>query len=157
MPTACRLSQTLGVYGPSLSVIAESSVYRVFTESLASQSSRVERFSHQRIFSAERHGKRFERFAPARWLGSVTKCWSFKRRPLSTWSLPISQRLKPQSSMPARFCISPSSSAAQRICRSLRTRDRRASVRVPSSKQERVGSHPTPNDSFKRTCLRHAA
>jgi len=69
---------------PSLSVIAESSVYRVFTKSLASQSSRVERFSHQRIFSAERHGKRFERFAPARSRASITKFWSFKFRPLST-------------------------------------------------------------------------
>jgi len=38
----------------SLLVIAESSVYRVFTESLASQSSRVERFSRQCIFSASR-------------------------------------------------------------------------------------------------------
>jgi len=68
----------------SHSVISESSVYRVFTESLASQSSRVERFSHQLAFPAGRHGKRSERFALARWLGSFTKCWPFKRRPLST-------------------------------------------------------------------------
>ena len=42
----------------SHSIIAESPVYRVFSESLALQSSRVEHFSHQRTFSAERHGKR---------------------------------------------------------------------------------------------------
>jgi len=42
----------------SRSVITESSGHRAFTKSLASQSSRVERFSHQRTFSAERHGKR---------------------------------------------------------------------------------------------------
>jgi len=47
-------------------VITESSGYRTLTESLASQNSRVERFSHQHIFSAERHGKRSERFAPVR-------------------------------------------------------------------------------------------
>jgi len=72
-------------------------------------------------------------------------------------SLPVSQRLKPQLSMSERFCISPSSLAAPCICRSLRTRGRRASVRVSPSKQEQVGSHQPPNHSFKRTCLRQAA
>ena len=71
--------------------------------------------------------------------------------------LPASQRLKPQSSMPERFCTSPFASVAQRVYHSLSTQGRRTSVRVPSSKQERVGSRPTPNPSFKRTCLRHAA
>jgi len=70
--------------GSSQSVIVESLGYRAFTKSLASQSSRVERFSHQRIFSAERHGKLFERFAPARSRAPITKFWSFKFRPLST-------------------------------------------------------------------------
>jgi hypothetical protein len=71
--------------------------------------------------------------------------------------LPVSQRLKPQLSMPARFCTHPFASAAQRVCRSLSTQGRRASVRISSAKQERVGSHQPPNPSFKRTCLRHAA
>jgi len=68
----------------SHSVIAESPVYRVFSESLASQSSRVEHFSHQPAFSAGRHGKRSERFAPARSRASIMKFWSSKFRPLST-------------------------------------------------------------------------
>jgi len=71
--------------------------------------------------------------------------------------LPVPQRLKPQSSMFERFCTSLFASVAQRVCRSLRTRGRRASSRVSSSKQEQVGSHQPPNPSFKRTCLRHAA
>ena len=68
----------------SHSIIAESPVYRVFSESLALQSSRVKHFSHQRTFSAERHGKRYERFAPARLRAPITKFWSFKFRLLST-------------------------------------------------------------------------
>ena len=65
-------------------VITEISVYRVFRESLASQSSRVERFSHQLAFSSKRHGKRSERFAPAGWPASITKFQPFKCWPLST-------------------------------------------------------------------------
>jgi len=64
---------------------------------------------------------------------------------------PVSQRLKPQSSMSERFCTSSLSSDARRICLSLSTQGRRASVRASSSKQERVGSHQPPNHSFKRT------
>jgi len=71
--------------------------------------------------------------------------------------LPVSQRLKPQLSMPARFCTSPFASAAQHICRSLGSRGRRASVRISPLKQEHVGSRQPPNPSFKRTCLRQAA
>ena len=71
--------------------------------------------------------------------------------------LPVSQRLKPQSSMPARFCSVPSASAAQPICRSLRTQGLRASAHASPSKQEPVGSHQPPNHSFKRTCLRQSA
>jgi len=71
----------------SCSVITESSGHRAFTKSLASQSSRVERFSRQRIFSARRaHGKRSERFAPRRRdreLRSRSLGLS-ERRPLST-------------------------------------------------------------------------
>ena len=71
--------------------------------------------------------------------------------------LPVSQRLKPQSSMLARFCTSPFASAAQRVCRSLRTQGRHASVHTSSAEQERVGSHQPPNPSIKRTGLRPAA
>jgi len=71
--------------------------------------------------------------------------------------LPVSRRLKPQSSMPERFCTSPFASATQRVCRSLGTQSRRASSRVPSSKQERIGSQQPPNPSFKRTRLRRSA
>jgi len=70
--------------GSSRSIIVESSGYRTLTESLASQSSRVEHFSHQRTLSAERHGKRSERFAPVRSRAPITKFWSFKFRLLST-------------------------------------------------------------------------
>jgi hypothetical protein len=70
---------------------------------------------------------------------------------------PVSQRLKPQSSMPERFCTSPFASAAQRICRSLGSQGRCTSSRVSSSKQERVGSQQPPNPSFKRTRLRRSA
>jgi len=71
--------------------------------------------------------------------------------------LPVSQCLKPQSSMPKRFCTSSFASAAQHICRSLGSQGRRTSSRFSSSKQGRVGSQQPPNPSFKRTCLRHAA
>jgi len=71
--------------------------------------------------------------------------------------LPVSRRLKPQSSMPERFCTSPFASATQRVCSSLGTQSRRASSRVSSSKQERVGSQQPPNPSFKRTRLRRSA
>jgi len=71
--------------------------------------------------------------------------------------LPVSQRLKPQSSMPERFCTSPFASAAQHICRSLGSQGRRASSRFSSSKRERLGSQQPPNPSFKRTCLRQSA
>jgi len=71
--------------------------------------------------------------------------------------LPVSQRLKPQSSTPVRFCSSPFASAAQHICRSLRTQGRRASSCVSPSKQECVSSQQTPNPSFKRTRLRRSA
>ena len=65
--------------------------------------------------------------------------------------LPVSQRLKPQSSMIERFCTSHFSSATQRVCRSLSARGRRTPSRVSLLKQERVGSQQTPNPSFKRT------
>jgi hypothetical protein len=71
--------------------------------------------------------------------------------------VPVSQRLKPQSSMPARFCTSSFPSAAQRVCHSLSRQGRRTSSHVSSSKQERVGSHQPPNPSFKRTRLRRSA
>jgi len=71
--------------------------------------------------------------------------------------LPISQRLKPQSSMPERFCTIPLFSATRRICHSLSTQGRRTSVPVSLSRQERVGSHQPPNPSFKRTRLRRSA
>jgi len=70
--------------------------------------------------------------------------------------LPVSQRLKPQSSMFERFCTSPLFSATRRICHSLSAQGR-ASPDASSSKQERVGSHQTPNPSFKRTRLRRSA
>jgi len=70
---------------------------------------------------------------------------------------PVSQRLKPQSCMSERFCTYPLFSSARRICHSLSTQGRRASVRASPSKQEPVGSQQTPNPSFKRTCLRQAA
>jgi len=71
--------------------------------------------------------------------------------------LPVSQRLKPQSSMPERFCTSPFTSAGQRVYRSLGSQGRRASSRASSSKQGRVGSQQPPNHSFKRTRLRRSA
>jgi len=71
--------------------------------------------------------------------------------------LPVSQRLEPQSSMPERFCTSPFSSAAQRVCRSLGSQGWRASAHVSSSRRERVGSQQPPNPSFKRTRLRRSA
>jgi len=71
--------------------------------------------------------------------------------------LRVSQRLKPQSSMPERFRASPFASAAPRICRSLRSQGRRTSSRVSSLKQECVGSQQPPNPSFKRTRLRRSA
>jgi len=71
--------------------------------------------------------------------------------------LPVSQRLKPQSSMPARFCSGPFASAVQRICRSLSTQGWCAPAHASPSKQEHVGSHQPPNHSFKRTGLRPAA
>ena len=71
--------------------------------------------------------------------------------------LPVSRRLKPQSSMPERFCTSPFASVAQRVCRSLGSQGRRVSSRVSSFKQGRVGSQQPPNPSFKRTCLRQSA
>ena len=71
--------------------------------------------------------------------------------------LPTSQPLKPQSSMPERFCISPFAPAAQHIYRSLGSQGRRTSSRFSSSKQERVGSQQPPNPSFKRTRLRRSA
>ena len=61
---------------------------------------------------------------------------------------PASQPLKPQSSMPERFCTSPFASAAQHICRSLGSQGRRTSSRFSSSKQERVGSQQPPNPSL---------
>ena len=71
--------------------------------------------------------------------------------------LPVSQRLKPQSSMPVRFCTSPFASVAQRVCRSLGSQGRHTSSRVSSSKQELVSSQQPPNPSFKRTRLRRSA
>jgi len=71
--------------------------------------------------------------------------------------LPVSQRLKPQSSMPERFCTSPFASLPQRVCRSLGSQGRHTSSRLVSSKQERVGSQQPPNPSFKRTRLRRSA
>jgi len=65
--------------------------------------------------------------------------------------LPVSQRLKPQSSMSERFCTSPFVSSAQRVCRSLGSQGRCASLRVSSSQQGCVGSQQPPNPSFKRT------
>ena len=73
-----------------------------------------------------------------------------------TW-LPASQRLKPQSSMSARFCTGPFASAAKRVCLSLHTQGRRSAMCVSPSKQERLGSHQPPNPSFKRTRLRRSA
>ena len=104
------------------------------------------------------HGKRSERFALARSRASISKLGSFKAPTFEHFRrLPISQRLKPQSSMPERFWISPFASAAQRICRSFRTQGWRASAHAPASKQEHVGSHQPPNPSFKRTRLRRSA
>jgi len=71
--------------------------------------------------------------------------------------VPVSQRLKPQSSMPKRFRTSPFASAAQRIYRSLSAQGRRTSSSVSPSRQEHAGSHQPPNPSFKRTRLRRAA
>jgi len=71
--------------------------------------------------------------------------------------VPVSQRLKPQSSMPERFCTSPFSSAAQFICRSSSMQGQRTSSSVSPSRQEHVGSHQPPNPSFKRTRLRRSA
>ena len=71
--------------------------------------------------------------------------------------LPVSQRLKPQSSMSERFCTSSFASAAQRVCCSLGSQGRHTSSRISSSKQGRVGSQQPPNHSFKRTCLRQSA
>jgi len=65
--------------------------------------------------------------------------------------LPASQRLKPQSSMPEQFCVSPFASAAQYICRSLGSQGRRVSSRVSSFKEGCVCSQQPPNPSFKRT------
>jgi len=104
------------------------------------------------------HGKRPERFAPARSRASITRFGSFRAPTFEHFRrLPISQRLKPQSSMPERFCISPFASAAQHICRPLSAQGRRTFAPISSSKQERAGSPQTPNPSFKRTCLRQAA
>jgi len=104
------------------------------------------------------HGKRPERFAPARSRASITKSRPFRAPTFEHFRrLPIPQRLKPQSSMPERFCINPFASTAQRVCRSLGTRGQRASVCTSSSKKERVGSYQTPNHSFKRTRLRRSA
>ena len=71
--------------------------------------------------------------------------------------LPVSQRLKPQSSMPARFCTSPFASSCAARLPFVGVHAQRAPLRISSSKQERVGSHQPPNPSFKRTCLRQAA
>ena len=71
--------------------------------------------------------------------------------------LPVSQRLKPQSSMPVRFRTNLSASVAQHVCRSFGAQGRRTAVPVSSSKQERAGSHQPPNPSFKRTRLRRSA
>ena len=71
--------------------------------------------------------------------------------------LPVSQRLKPKSSMPERFCISPFAPAAQRVCHLLGSQGRCTSSHVSSLKQERVGSQQPPNPSFKRTRLRRSA
>jgi len=81
----------------------------------------------------------------------------FKRRSLRTSWLPVSQRLKPQSSMPARFRTSPFASASAASLPCVGSQGQRASMRVASSKQKRAGSQQTPNPSFKRTCLRQAA
>jgi len=99
------------------------------------------------------------------WACHASKTTSFGRAGLAVQAslsehfmrLPVSQRLKPQSRMPARFCSGPFASAAQRICRSLRTQGWRASTHASPSKQEHVGSHQPPNHSFKRTGLRPAA
>jgi len=70
---------------------------------------------------------------------------------------PVSQRLKPQLSMPVRFRTNLSASVAQRICRSLSTQGWCAPAHASPSKQKHVGSHQPPNHSFKRTGLRPAA
>jgi hypothetical protein len=110
------------------------------------------------------HGCRGKRHPVCRWRHRGERsyhCYAslpWSARPAALFiQVPVPQRLEPQSSMPERFCTSPFASAAQRICHSLSTQGQRTSLRVSSSKQERVGSHQPPNPSFKRTCLRHAA
>ena len=65
--------------------------------------------------------------------------------------LPVSQRLKPKSSMPERFCTSPFASACVASLPFVGVHGRRTSSRASSSKQDQVGSHQPPNPSFKRT------
>jgi len=71
--------------------------------------------------------------------------------------LPVSQRLKPQSSMPVRLSISPFASACAASLPLVGAQGRRTSSRISSSKRQRLGSQQPPNPSFKRTCLRQAA
>jgi len=104
------------------------------------------------------HGKRSERFAPTRSRASITKFWSFRAPTFEHFRrLPIPQRLKPQSGMLERSCLSPFASAALSICRSLEMQGLRISKHAASSEQDQVGSYQPPNPSFKRTCLRQAA
>jgi len=105
-----------------------------------------------------RHTTRSVPATLAKPLASATQVRPFKLPSRSaSRSFQISQRLKPQSSMPERFCISPFASAAQRVCHLLGSQGRCTSSRVSLLKQERVGSQQPPNPSFKRTCLRQAA
>jgi hypothetical protein len=182
MPAACRLSQTLG--GSSLIFQASQNAIRLFGRcqpwrfcSRRHVGARLSATSISdcpfRFAGGQRSALGLPSVFGSRSGASNDQAWAFHANQVAgfgqeVWAahaavserftaLPVSQRLKPQSSMLARFCISPFASAAQRVCRSTGTQDRRASARVLSSRQERVGSHQPPNPSFKRTYLRHAA
>ena len=188
MPSARRLSQTLGVYGlvahswqsklgsPRFRCVAllcqarllESQSCLVIALPVTIGAGRPSRFAG---------GQRTARCPPSiswsRLSASSKQAWAFRANRVASFGhaglavqapifghfmrLPVSQRLKPQSSMFERFCTSPFASVAQHVCRSLGTQGRRISVPISSSKQERAGSQQTPNPSFKRTCLRQAA
>ena len=110
------------------------------------------------------HGSRGKRHPVCRWRHRAERSYychaglPWSARPAALFiQVSVSQRLKPQLRMPACLCTSLFASATRRVCHSLSTQGQRTSIRVSSSKQERVGSHQPPNPSFKRTRLRRSA
>ena len=186
-PLSRRLSQTLGVYGLVVHGYQYKPACRAFTttpcfaklpclhatlalpSSCRSNSARAVRPASLAASArpSSCHQSLLTVTAPCiqAWACQASKTTSFsheilpfKRRSLSTsCELPVSQRLKPQSSMPARFCTSPLASARAASLPFVGAQSRRTSLRVSPSKQERVGSQQTPNPSFKRTRLRRSA